>query len=82
MLFRSVCVVQVTDANERAMQVRVLVSASDAGRTFDLRCKMREGLLDFVQRAYPDCLPRLRADTDGEDLAAQKITPAYQSSKS
>jgi small-conductance mechanosensitive channel len=74
-----VCVVQVTDANERAMQVRVLVSASDAGRTFELRCKVREGLLDFVQRSYPDCLPRLRADTDGEDLVARKATPAYQS---
>jgi small-conductance mechanosensitive channel len=77
-----VCVVQVTDANERAMQVRVLVSASDAGRTFDLRCKVREGLLDFVQRAYPDCLPRLRADTAGEELATQKVAPAYQSNRS
>jgi hypothetical protein len=62
-----VCVTQVTDTNERAMQVRVLVSASDAGRTWDLRCKLREGLLDFVQRNYPDCLPRLRAET-GTDI--------------
>ena len=57
-----VCVVQVTDTNERAMQVRILVSGPDAGRTFDLRCKLREGLLDFIQRQYPDCLPRLRAE--------------------
>jgi small-conductance mechanosensitive channel len=62
-----VCVTQVTDTNEHAMQVRVLVSASDAGRTWDLRCKLREGLLDFVQRNYPDCLPRLRAET-GTDV--------------
>lgn len=75
-----VCVTQVLDANERAMQVRVLVSASDAGRTFDLRCKVREGLLDFVQREYPDCLPRLRADTMGES-AAHGTAPAYQSRK-
>jgi len=61
-----VCVTQVTDANEHAMQVRVLVSASDAGRTWDLRCKVREGLLDFVQRNYPDCLPRLRAETGAD----------------
>jgi small-conductance mechanosensitive channel len=63
-----VCVTQVTDTNEHAMQVRVLVSASDAGRTWDLRCKLREGLLDFVQRKYPDCLPRLRAET-GTDVS-------------
>jgi small-conductance mechanosensitive channel len=57
-----VCVVQVLETNERAMQVRILVSASDAGRTFDLRCKMREGLLDFIQREYPECLPRVRGE--------------------
>jgi small-conductance mechanosensitive channel len=60
-----VCVVQVFETNERAMQVRVLVSAPDAPRTFDLRCKMREGLLDFIQRHYPDCLPRVRGETVG-----------------
>jgi small-conductance mechanosensitive channel len=57
-----VCVVQVLETSERAMQVRILVSASDAGRTFDLRCKMREGLLDFIQRQYPECLPRIRGE--------------------
>lgn len=70
-----VCVVQVLETSERAMQVRILVSAQDAGRTFDLRCKMREGLLDFIQRNYPDCLPRIRSETvntvvraDGQEL--------------
>jgi hypothetical protein len=58
-----VCVVQVTDTNERAMQLRILVSAPDAPRTFDLRCKIREGLLDFIQRNHPDCLPRVRGET-------------------
>ena len=61
-----VCVVQVTETNERAMQVRILVSAPDAPRTFDLRCKMREGLLDFIQAQHPDCLPRIR----GENFSA------------
>lgn len=74
-----VCVVQVTDANERAMQVRVLVSASDAGRTFDLRCKMREGLLDFVQREYADCLPRLRAETLADSTMAGNAAETRQS---
>ena len=57
-----VCVIQVTDANERAMQLRVLVSSADSGRNFDLRCKLREGLIEFVGQHYPDGLPRLRAD--------------------
>lgn len=57
---KRVCVLQVTDASERAMQVRVLVSAASAGKSFDLRCKVRESLLSFVAREYPQCLPELR----------------------
>lgn len=56
------CTIQVVDAGERAMQVRVLVSAANAGHAWDLRCRIREGLIDFIQRDYPEHLPRLRAD--------------------
>lgn len=57
-----VCVLQVTDANEHAIQLRILASASDSGRSWDLRCRVREGLLAYVQQHYPDSLPRLRAE--------------------
>jgi small-conductance mechanosensitive channel len=63
---RRVCLVQVTDASERAMQLRVLVSAADSGRAWDLRCLVRERLIDFVRREHPQFLPRLRAQVDGE----------------
>ncbi len=56
------CITQIVDTSDRAMQVRVLVSASDSGRAWDLRCRVREGLVQFVQRDYPQYLPRLRAD--------------------
>ena len=59
---RRVAVIQVTDASERAMQLRVLVSAPDAGRAFELRCLVRERLIDFVRREWPQFLPRLRTD--------------------
>ncbi len=61
---RRVAIVQVTDANERAMQLRVLVSAGDAGRAWDLRCLVRERLIDFVRREWPQFLPRVRAEVD------------------
>lgn len=57
-----VCVTQVVETSEHAMQVRILVSAGDAGRTWELRCRVREQLIDFIQRRYPDCLPRIRTD--------------------
>ncbi|QJW84947.1 mechanosensitive ion channel [Ramlibacter terrae] len=53
--------VQVTDASERAMQVRILVSAANSGAAFDLRCKLREGVLAFPAREYPGSLPQVRS---------------------
>ncbi|MBC5782150.1 mechanosensitive ion channel [Ramlibacter sp. USB13] len=52
--------VQVTDAKERTIEVRVLVSASNSGKAFDLRCKMREALLAFLAREHPQALPQVR----------------------
>jgi small-conductance mechanosensitive channel len=57
---RRVCVLQVTDANEHAMQLRALVSSSGSSKNWDLRCLVREGLIAFVAREHPDALPRLR----------------------
>lgn len=59
---RRVCVVQVTDTSETAVQVRVLVSASDSGSAFELRCKVREALVGFLQREHPEGLPRHRVE--------------------
>jgi small-conductance mechanosensitive channel len=69
-----VCVLQVTDANEHAIQLRILASASDSGRSWDLRCRVREGLLAYVQQHYPDSLPRLRAEVS--PLGGAPPTPA------
>jgi small-conductance mechanosensitive channel len=57
-----VCVLQVTDANERAVQVRALVSSPDSGTSWDARCFVREGLIAYVQRRYPGALPRWRGE--------------------
>ena len=60
---------QVTDLTERTMQVRCLVSARDAGSVFDLRCEVREKMIAFLRRRYPEALPRDRltvAEADGQ----------------
>lgn len=59
---REVMVLQVTDARERTMEVRCLVGAHNSGAAFDLRCEVREKLIDFIQRNYPSGLPRVRAE--------------------
>jgi small-conductance mechanosensitive channel len=63
---RRVQVLQVTDGTERSMQLRALVSSLDSGLNWDLRCRVREGLLDFIQRHYPQYLPRTRAEVSAE----------------
>jgi len=74
-----VCNVQVTDGSERAMQLRILVSSADSGRAFDLRCEVREGLVDFIQRQFPQALPRMRADVaarpDNDDSSLRERAP-------
>ncbi|MDB5731661.1 MAG: MscS Mechanosensitive ion channel [Variovorax sp.] len=64
---------QVTDATERTMQLRVLCTAASSSLAFDLRCTVREGLIDFMQRAYPQHLPKLRLE--GGDAAGAPATP-------
>jgi len=63
-----VCGVQVVETTERTMQIRVLVSAKDSGKAFDLRCELREGLIAWLQKTHPQSLPRVRALV--EDLPA------------
>jgi small-conductance mechanosensitive channel len=57
---------QVTGASERTIELRALVSSGDAGANWDLRCAVREHLLEFIQRlddgAY---LPRTRIERSG-----------------
>jgi small-conductance mechanosensitive channel len=51
---------QVTDARETSIELRVLASARSSGETFDLRCEVREKLIDFLQKEIPSSLPRVR----------------------
>jgi small-conductance mechanosensitive channel len=61
---KRVCLIQVVEVSERAMQLRALVSAADASRAWDLRCLVREGLLDYIRREHPQFFPRVRAAGD------------------
>ncbi len=54
--------VQVTGTSAESIEVRGLVSASDAPKLWTLRCDVREGLVDFLQREYPESLPVVRAE--------------------
>lgn len=64
--------VQVTDFRDATMEVRVLVSAADSGKLFDLRCEIREHVIAFLQSEFPQTLPRLRTQMDGRPAPGDK----------
>jgi small-conductance mechanosensitive channel len=69
---RKVCGLQVTDTKQSTIEVRALVSSTDPGKAFDLRCDVREGLIEFLRRHHPESLPRVRNVTVPPDEEIQR----------
>jgi len=57
-----VCVLQVTNATERTLELRALMSAADSSSAWELRCLVREKLVGFLRQNYPNSLPKMRAE--------------------
>ena len=55
---------QVSDCKDTTIELRALVSANNASATWDLRCEVREKLIDFLRREYPSALPRRRYENE------------------
>jgi small-conductance mechanosensitive channel len=50
----------VTDSKQTTLEVRAVMSADDSSRVWNLRCEVREKIVDFLQREHPEALPRQR----------------------
>lgn len=57
---RNVNVLQVTDAKESTVEIRILVSAKNSPTAWDLRVFIREKMIEYIQKNYPESLPRTR----------------------
>ncbi len=57
---RKINACQVTNLSEHTMEIRCLMSARNSGEQFDLRCLVREAMIEFIQKNYPDAFPRTR----------------------
>jgi small-conductance mechanosensitive channel len=76
----NVATLQVTDARELTLELRVLVSARDSSASWDLRCEVREKLIAFLANSFPGALPQRRQQTlaalersgNGRDLARSR----------
>lgn len=56
---------QVTGTTGSLVRVRPLVSAADGSAAWDLRCDVREHLIEWVRSNYPQALPRMRTEWAG-----------------
>lgn len=64
---KRVKVIQVTDAKESTIEIRALMSARNSSQAFDLRCYIRENLINFLRDNYPESLPLQRVMLTHED---------------
>ncbi|MCC7572314.1 MAG: mechanosensitive ion channel family protein [Candidatus Methanofastidiosum sp.] len=55
-------ILQVTDTTEKTMELRGIVSAKDSPQLWDLRCYVREKMIEYIQKRYPDNLPKTRLE--------------------
>lgn len=65
---RNVKVVQLTECDDHSLTIRILVSASNSPRCWDLRCFVREKLIDFLKK-QGHYIPqqRLQIKKDGKE---------------
>lgn len=73
---------QVTDTSDRAVQLRILVSSSNASNSWDLRCILREKLVQYIATNYPDYLPQLRTSFYEDKFMSSKNTKSTKKMES
>jgi small-conductance mechanosensitive channel len=55
-------VLQVSDAKETTVEIRILVSAKNSPTAWDLRVYIREKMIEYIQKNYPNSLPKSRIE--------------------
>jgi small-conductance mechanosensitive channel len=50
-----------TDIKPNVIELRALMSANSAGQAFDLRCEVREKMIEYLQNEHPTALPAARS---------------------
>jgi small-conductance mechanosensitive channel len=63
---KKVNVIQVTDSKENYMEIRILVSANNSPTAWDLRVYIREKMIEFIQKNYPESLPKTRINIENK----------------
>jgi small-conductance mechanosensitive channel len=77
-----VCVLQASDATEHTVQLRALMDARNSSDSWDLRCLVREKLLEYLQKNHPKSLPRYRGELQSISEQANQLPESDLQAKS
>lgn len=67
---------EVTDATNGEIRLRIVVSANDSGDLWDLRCLIRESMLEQIQSLHTQSIPRQRWEQGPiNDMGATRNRP-------
>ena len=66
--------IQITNATEKTVEYRALVSADNSSNAWELRCLVREKLIEFIRDNYPESLPKSRIEIGSDqDMKIHEI---------
>lgn len=57
-----VCVLQVSQLQQFTVQIRALMDARNSSDAWDLRCIVRERIIEFLTKNYPGSFPKYRSE--------------------
>jgi small-conductance mechanosensitive channel len=63
---KKVNVIQVTNSKQNYMEIRILVSAKNSPTAWNLRVFVREKMIEFIQKNYPESLPKTRINIENK----------------
>jgi small-conductance mechanosensitive channel len=61
---RRVVKLHVTNITDKGVEMRALVSAANSSELWELRCLVREKLIEFLRSNFPEVLPKLRMEVE------------------
>jgi small-conductance mechanosensitive channel len=69
-------VLQVVDVTEKTVVLRALMTGKDSPTTWDLRCHVREKLVEYLKENYPKSFPLMRVEMEGSEPEKASALPA------
>jgi small-conductance mechanosensitive channel len=57
----------ITAASDHSIEIRATMSARNSDDAYELECLVREHLIEFIRKNFPECLPRYRVSLEGKE---------------